>query len=295
MAECPFCKGKVAADLTRDGGRCPHCLIEIPGEEAPTNPGEAAKAMQQAEAAAARKGGPPRVLLALLLMVTVGGGALVLSQHEEPPSPMDFSFEMVPLSEHKDLALPQSSGPEAVERSNRPHRDRSGGVANAGGSTHSGSVGAVANAGGAPEEIPQEAGAGLRLPTTSSKKVDMGLGGGPVISVPTGGRFAPTAEVLSDPAAIQEAVGKALNAYVGTLRRCYESALKSNDGLRGKWDVGFMIQTDGHTDDVVVTFMTGKSDKGFEACMEREVHGWTFARIAESQWVNYPVKFGSGF
>ena len=35
------------ADLLVFGGACPHCLIDIPGEEAPTDPGEELKKKQE--------------------------------------------------------------------------------------------------------------------------------------------------------------------------------------------------------------------------------------------------------
>ena len=44
LAACPFCGRDVDADLVTYGGKCPHCFGEIPGEEAPTDPGEEKKA-----------------------------------------------------------------------------------------------------------------------------------------------------------------------------------------------------------------------------------------------------------
>ena len=43
MGACPFCGSEVGEDLLINGGHCPQCLIEIPGEDTPTDPGEAAK------------------------------------------------------------------------------------------------------------------------------------------------------------------------------------------------------------------------------------------------------------
>ena len=48
MGSCPFCKESVDEAILEYGGRCPSCLIEIPGEDAPTDPGEVAKAAQEA-------------------------------------------------------------------------------------------------------------------------------------------------------------------------------------------------------------------------------------------------------
>ena len=40
MAECPFCGAEIREEVSLYGGTCASCLIEIPGEEAPTDPGE---------------------------------------------------------------------------------------------------------------------------------------------------------------------------------------------------------------------------------------------------------------
>ena len=40
MADCPFCGGEISEAMALDGGTCPHCFGEIPGEDAPTNPGD---------------------------------------------------------------------------------------------------------------------------------------------------------------------------------------------------------------------------------------------------------------
>ena len=43
MAYCPFCQTPVPTNLVTYGGPCPKCFGMIPGEEAPTDPGEAVK------------------------------------------------------------------------------------------------------------------------------------------------------------------------------------------------------------------------------------------------------------
>ena len=76
MGSCPFCKESVDSAILEYGGRCPSCLIEIPGEDAPTDPGEAAKAAQEAEEAAAVN--RPRLpliagIVAVVALCGVGG------------------------------------------------------------------------------------------------------------------------------------------------------------------------------------------------------------------------------
>ncbi|MBT3219520.1 MAG: hypothetical protein HN348_10545, partial [Proteobacteria bacterium] len=45
MAKCPFCEGEIEETLAQYGGPCPKCFADIPGEEAPTDPGEEKKAI----------------------------------------------------------------------------------------------------------------------------------------------------------------------------------------------------------------------------------------------------------
>jgi hypothetical protein len=75
MGVCPFCKGEIADDILTFGGRCPQCLIEIPGEEAPTDPGDEVKAARAAEEAAAERKSPGLLIGAALVALVVGVAA----------------------------------------------------------------------------------------------------------------------------------------------------------------------------------------------------------------------------
>ena len=115
MGSCPFCGGDVAEDVLLNGGRCPHCLIEIPGEETPTDPGEQAVAMQQAEKAAAESGGKgPVIAVAALVLLGVGVGGWFATrpapQVESTDAYMDDSeeFSFAPASAHQDLPVEEA-------------------------------------------------------------------------------------------------------------------------------------------------------------------------------------------
>jgi hypothetical protein len=85
MGQCPFCRESVDADVLVNGGRCPSCLIEIPGEEAATDPGEDALARQAAETEAARRSPLPVVAAVGLALVVAGGiGWSMMSPAPEP-------------------------------------------------------------------------------------------------------------------------------------------------------------------------------------------------------------------
>jgi len=84
MGSCPFCKESVDEAILEYGGRCPSCLIEIPGEDAPTDPGEVAKAAQEAEEAAAAS--VPRLpLIAGIvgIVVLLGGSGIAMLTPDE--------------------------------------------------------------------------------------------------------------------------------------------------------------------------------------------------------------------
>jgi hypothetical protein len=97
---CPYCRGAISQELARFGGPCPHCMLEVPGEEAPTDPGLALKQKLAQEAiarAAAERARSQRiaagsmVLLAGLavfaIWAVVGGGAdtLAISYYQLDP------------------------------------------------------------------------------------------------------------------------------------------------------------------------------------------------------------------
>ena len=86
MGTCPFCKESVDDAILEYGGRCPSCLIEIPGEDAPTDPGEAAQAVMQAqEAAAAEKSRRPFfAILGVAALAVAGVGFMALTPQDSP-------------------------------------------------------------------------------------------------------------------------------------------------------------------------------------------------------------------
>jgi hypothetical protein len=88
MGACPFCKGEVDSDILTFGGRCSSCLIEIPGEEAPTDPGAAARAAQAAaEAAAAKKSPAGLIVGGLVVLLAIAGGSWAAFGPVEEPLP----------------------------------------------------------------------------------------------------------------------------------------------------------------------------------------------------------------
>lgn len=97
---CPYCRGAIDQELARFGGPCPHCMLEVPGEEAPTDPGLALKQKLAQEAlarAAAERARSQRIAVGSMLLLAglalfaawavVGGGAdtLAISYYQLDP------------------------------------------------------------------------------------------------------------------------------------------------------------------------------------------------------------------
>lgn len=72
MEPCPFCNTNVNEDLLRFGGTCPSCFGEIPGEEAATDPGEAANAaLVQADEERVRRRMLIPAIVALIVLLSL--------------------------------------------------------------------------------------------------------------------------------------------------------------------------------------------------------------------------------
>src|SRR5436190_1750948 len=176
MPACPFCKSQVRADLLKYGGHCPKCMIAIPGEETPTDPGERAKVLQELEEQAAKSKHRGAFMAAAAAMgLLLGGGGAYWYQNREEPAPVvtgniEDEIYIVPLG---------GLGPNV-------------------------------------------------------KKSDIeGI-------------------VLSDPVQINTMVKRVLSKGQPQLTHCYESRLKEDAHLKGRWNVQFQIEPTGHASAVTV-------------------------------------------
>lgn len=306
MGSCPFCRGEVSEDILQNGGHCPHCLIEIPGEETPTDPGEQAKAMQQAEEQAAKKGGKgPLIAVAAVVLIGLGVGGWFATR-SDPASEvyMDDSeeFSFAPASAHQDLPVEDGGEEETVAKASgggskrAPKRDVSGG----------GSGGSVAKASnppptggsvaGPPEAAPSAQGS--MVPTVSSGSPKSGHS--PPVAADPLGAFAmasgpaskgPQAIVLEKPGEIYDMVKKVLQVNGNQMKQCYEQRLKVNSDLRGAWTASFDILESGRTANVKIKG-EGVKDAELESCMKGKVEKWTFQRIADATHIDKTFRFG---
>ncbi len=293
MAECPFCNAPVDDSLVRDGGRCPRCFIEIPGEEAPTNPGVDTHAEPPVEA-----GPPPTrrlwigagIATILLLAGSVAAWKVHHDRRERARAAEAVpTFYLEPLGEvvaQVDDAAATPTGSGAAEP--RPH-PRTGGSAGE-------------------EVVPSD---GPRTPVRwdfTDAEADAAFSG---LAEPAGPRTlslgmpqdpdgpvrlrraGAAAYVLTDPDEIRAAVGSAIRNYQGQVSQCYTQRLKSAPGVKGTWILALTILPDGSTSDVHFT-PQGAADAEIEACVIRRATTWTFQPMIQAQRFELPFTFGSG-
>ena len=266
---CPFCKGAVSADTLRFGGNCPHCMLEIPGEEAPTDPGLQARLRKEAEdkVAARKRANRNRAIgaVALLLFLgSIGGGVAWWKARQAATTYQMDDYFVLPL---EDISGPPPTTDPAANPTNptnpRPNGDRKTPHTNG-----------TPTPNGAPETDPFE----KRHDGSSEIPRDLvPVSGGPVTPtlVGTGSGTVDVQRlgndvVLTDPGEIFEMAKRVLNAMSPQLQSCYNQRLKQVSDLKGAWRVGFVIAKDGGVKNVNVTAVNG-NDGELESCMVRTV------------------------
>lgn len=293
MHHCPFCKGEVSEDTIRFGGHCPSCLIEIPGEEAATDPGEQARVRQEFEARIAEKKRKARSRIfggvAAVLLVAAVGGAVAFWPAQEDPELSEVEFYITPVSAHQDqLANLGTEDPAVNAKSRKVSTGRSsksgarsgasGGSAPAPGAEGP-SVSASAGSGSGSGEGVTQTGSSLNSPFAFS-------GSSPTARGPKG-------IVLSDPEAIDNMVRTVVTRGVKQLEQCYQTRLKEVESLKGKWAFSLVVATSGVPEGVRVQARS-TSDAELESCIKRNVEAWRFQSINEAVTVGpVPLNFGT--
>lgn len=307
---CPFCKGGVPADLLQFGGNCPRCLLEIPGEEAPTDPGAVARQKAAADAAVKAKSDRKRNMLygvlAAFAVAAVGVVVVVQAQQEKAAR----TYEMP-----DDLYLPPlqeavAAAPAAVEgvaagvatTGTKPTKPRDGGAK---GLTALGAapdlgdpnIAAALAAGTPPPSGAQAISAGPRG-STANATIDAPLAmstGGPSNTVSMAAAPITVSagdKPLSDESEVFAMIKQIMGRYNPQIQNCYNSRLKQVPDLAGGWKLSFAVQKDGSVKGVSVD-PVGSHDTLLEACMAKTVAAWRFGRITYEQPVTKTIRFGS--
>jgi len=285
MGPCPFCGKGVERDILVNGGRCPHCLIEIPGEEAATNPGEGALAQQAAESRAARPRWPLALGLVALLAAAAGGAWWALQPPPEAAEALASGAEVYKKVGSEGLLKLNldDDGPEAAQ----PVAAAKPGRRPATPQPRAGTPAPVEDGPDAPPPIRETTDA---APQTAAV-------------VPSAGRGGSTAS-LADPLAVlggpadrgpkaQEACGEAirpaLKAGMDTLARRLNAQCT---GWEGNMHTVFVITREGKVADLQYT-VSGPDSAEFIGCFEKVVRGYTFGRFCEDVEPEKTFRFGA--
>lgn len=299
--ECPFCKGVITRDLERHGGACPHCLLEIPGDDADTDPGLILKqkqAEEQQKAVAKHNRGNWMIGTAALcvFVMAIGGGFWWNNAREEAMYYDPQVYFQAPLEEI-NLAEFVAEGEAAKAEIAR--------VAQAEGT--SGNSGGPTNGSGTPKNpkipdikvvVPQDSELPQPIATNSGGRNPGGVRGssnpppldakipefgqrngatGMDIASSSGAR--PTGTALTERTAIEEMVQRVSKVYNSQIGVCYEQRQKAILDLKGIWTLSFTILPNGGTRDVRARG-GGISDPELEQCMVRAATTWKFEPLA---------------
>jgi len=256
------------------GGNCPNCLIEIPGEEAVTDPGIQPE-VTNPELVAPSGASWLSSLVAGVVVLGAVGGWWWTQRPDAPPVEQIARSEAnpIPLSAHEDAAFDEEPAEEAAVKS-------------------------------APRVVTQHVTSQGRPPDHDMKPADAsvvptakgaGMGAAPTSVFDSIGAAprsrAPASIVLEDSLKIEEMIGRVLNRGAKQLEQCYNQALKLNPGVKGAWYVDFTITKDGKPVAVSVEPLEAPY-RDIESCIERKVSRWRFQRISEPVDVARRYRFG---
>lgn len=293
---CPFCKGPISTDLERHGGACPHCLLEVPGDDAPTDPGLELRNKQKAAAmaAAAAKAKRNRVFAALggvLSICLMGATVLYLQDLEERRTYIPPEYYQLPL-EDMSLADPDPAPVEAVANvASTPSPKATPGSAVASvtptpASTPVDDREALNQALNAAQKGQNTTKPSIKTPKATTPGTPpaanipdfatQSVGGAGSVSVP-GISLSNNSEVLTDIKQIQDMVGRVSGAYKGQIKACYAARVKSAPDLKGMYSIVFTVSPDGTTHDVKVS--GNPEDKELQDCMKQRVETWHYQHI----------------
>ncbi len=311
MAECPFCQAEVDENLTIFGGTCPICFGEIPGEEAPTDPGEEVRARQEAQD---RRGLWIRrtLLLGSVATVTCAGIGIVAAFIFWPAQPLpviDFDdadfYQPVELVAYVEPPEPRvedvpelggptqgSSASSSLEQLRSFSTEELGSgeidVSNMGtGVDVRVSEGATTRSGTGDRDIGDL--------TATMTGGDIGLGGG----VELGGvdvgvkRNYQKGVRLTDDQAIIEHLRFVMNHEIPKLTQCYQRILKAEPDLQGRWRLDFTVGAEGQVLDVDIKGRDVAHPE-FERCMYDRIQAWQFQPLKADQPVGKTVTFRPG-
>jgi len=96
--------------------------------------------------------------------------------------------------------------------------------------------------------------------------------------------------VLKDRAQIQQMIMRVLQSQLPRLRSCYESRLRSDSKLAGKWTLSFTLNNEGRTEKAKAVGQ-GMRDELLESCVVNKIDKWRFQPIKGTVPVKKTVTF----
>lgn len=282
VESCPFCHEEVDDDLVRLGGTCPRCFGEIPGEEAPTDPGEDRRELQ--ETADLKAVGSSHRILPLLLITPVllaiigfAGWTLFAPEPQPVAQVLDFDVGTYAMSDipFEAYVEPEPEPEPEPKPKARPRPRPAGSPAASAPDTETELV--VADAEPVPVSPRSQVQAG------GAFGIDVGVS-----------RRAQKGVRLVDDSAIVEMIKGVLTAELPRLKSCYEQRLKVKEDLAGRWMLTLVVGREGEPKDIAVVGRS-VSDDQLEACVVGKVTEWSFQPIRADQPVQKTLTFKPGW
>jgi TonB family protein len=287
------------------GGTCPKCFGQIPGEEAPTDPGEEVKQKRRAsenrQALLRRLAVAGATLLLLLVTGTMAVWVVFFRKQELPAIDFDDAEYFTPT----ELVAWAEPEPATATTSTRP--DNHVRTSRLGDGTSAFDLlkepeGAlpVTSLGQGDEVRPSESrttrsgsgdapGTDLEgpdlSPRASTGSMDFSGVSGPSIQ-----RRYHQGERLTDDEAIVTHIRAVMDAEIPKLTGCYQQYLKADETLAGRWRLDMVVTYEGTVENVTVT---GKdvSNADFEACLVARVQQWRFNPLRADQPIGKTITF----
>lgn len=307
MGHCPFCGSEVDGDLLVFGGTCPKCFGEIPGEEAPTDPGEERrKAQEKQDRAGIRRRTIVRISLSVALFFATILAVLSFILRPEPVLPViDFDKAMV----EQPTTLVAWAGPEEAAPAEAAKTPRNGMKRPAKAENlptgpkvgpeedvdlsaylaQNNTLGAGGPRGpraGSTEALPEDVDAALSGGSVSLKTGPVAIGG---VQVQVNKTWSAGQRITND-AEIFAHVKTIMDVEAPKLTQCYQQALKMNEALEGKWRIDFVVDRDSGVKGVGVTGLD-MQDAGFETCVAEKISRWQFNPLRADQPVRKTLTF----
>ena len=293
LAKCPFCNAEISEHLAVHGGTCPSCFGQVPGEEAPTDPGAVVRARQEKEdAKTVQRSRLPLVIGVMALVGLIAGAGWIATRPAQEVPVLDF--DQLEFAEYEFVIEPEAdtevAEPSTAPRPIRPRPSALEQIAQGNGpdiQVGSGDGDGVADAG------PGGTRGGVRDDGMMDPQIEIGgpsFGGGDDLGVEMGLTRGGMRGVEVCGPEIITVIRRVMEANIPRLQTCYTRQLKTDASLRGDWMLGFTTTKAGDVEGVTVTGQ-GVANAELESCIQTKVERWVFQPICEEQEIRKTLRF----